>query len=340
MSKIKIFVHEISHVSEGAFDRDREFYTTISSRIVVYCNREKLDFSDIRYWHVVEGLRRSIEKQSVPYDHYGYTGDFDVNRNRERSDEVFAKEICDKLNSVTGEDSYEVYKLLPYKESQCRDWDKNLYYDPKNSECCYDITSLFLRYPYLEERYDAFLKKNEVYYGYKLRQEQVLQAEVYKIMAELNSKQQELKKLTESINKFDHRRKGLCTFIAKHMSLDPTRVNEPIRLKQSRFDQSYNSSGLICEFCGKECNVVYPLNIALELSDKQMIANLIDQGAYKLASGFFRDTKNNERKDFHHSIEIILKYYCNDLYYRKLKQNLKENSEWSEELEEKFPDRE
>ena len=76
MSKIKIFVHEISHVSEGAFDRDREFYTTISSRIVVYCNREKLDFSDIRYWHVVEGLRRSIEKQSVPYDHYGYTGDF------------------------------------------------------------------------------------------------------------------------------------------------------------------------------------------------------------------------------------------------------------------------
>ena len=180
MSKIKIFVHEISHVSEGAFDRDREFYTTISSRIVVYCNREKLDFSDIRYWHVVEGLRRSIENQLIPYDHYGYTGDFDENRNRERSNEVFAKEICDKLNSVTGEDSYEVYKLLPYKESQCRDWDKNLYYDPKNSECCYDITSLFLRYPYLEERYDAFLKNNEVYYGYELRQEQVLQAEVFK----------------------------------------------------------------------------------------------------------------------------------------------------------------
>ncbi len=331
--KIKIFVHEISHASEGAHDRDREYYTPIHTAIHIYSNRAEFDFSDFRYWQVVEELKKTIESQQGSYNHYGYTGDFDENHCRERTNEFLARIICEKLGGIMSDEQFEVYKLSPYKETQCRAWDKNLYYDPQNSECCYEITDFFLQFPGIDGYYENFLRSNEVYYGYTLIQEHLLERKLNEWNAKIIELKKELDKLQKECNDFNYRRTAFCSFILKHLDVDPPIVNDMIEISPvPQFmirPQFYGTKG--CFF--------YPLNVALELGKKDIVHKLIDQGAYKLAEGYFEDIRNNVRGRFNHNLDVLLKYYCDDTHYNLLKKNLKDNFEWNDELEAKFPDK-
>ena len=156
---IKIFVHELCHAFPGQHDRDKDYYTPVNREIKVYSNKESLNFSDVRYWKAIEEIKRAIIGLNNGYDEYIYTGDFDENNNRERPDKVLAQQICDKLNQVTSGTYFEVYNLEPYKMTQCRSWDKNFYYDPLNSECCHDITNIFIDNLGVDDHYKQFLKQ-------------------------------------------------------------------------------------------------------------------------------------------------------------------------------------
>ena len=324
---IKIFVHEISRAFEGKHDRDKEYYTPIETRIHIYSNKKYLDFSDIRYWKILEELKVSIGHYHRDFDHYGYTGDFDENNYRERADKVLAKEICEKLNHVTKGNYFEVYELEPYKVTQCRAWDKNFYYNPKDSECCYDITKLFLGHPDVDERYKTYLKQDG-HDGYTLIQEQEMVSNIQNLRVQIIEIEKKLNKLKEECDRFDKRRNTFCRFIAKE--IDKTHlVNDVIDIEPSY-------SLIRCYFNGKDGYKFYPLNVALELQDKKMINKLIENGAYKLAQGFFEDTRNKVRGRFNHSYYILLKYYCDNEHCKILRNMIQEQSAWNDEFDSLF----
>lgn len=328
---IKIFVYEISRAFEGQHDRDKEYYTPIKTEIRIYSNKKDLDFSDIRYWKVLEELKISIGHHHGEFDHYGYIGDFDENNYRERVCKFLAKEICDKLNHVTKGNYFEVFELEPYKSTQCRYWDRNLYYNPKDSECCHDITNLFLAYPDVDERYKTYLRHNR-YDGYTLIQEQAMVSSIQNLRVQIIEIEKKLNKLKEECDKFDKRRQAFCRFIAKEIDKEPLLLNDVIDIKPSY-------SLIRCYFHGTDSNKFYPLNVALELRDKKMIHKLIENGAYKLAQGFFEDTRNTERGQFNHSYYILLKYYCDNEHCNILRDTLQAQSEWNDELDSIFTDR-
>ena len=328
---IKIFVHEISRAFEGQHDRDKEYYTPIKTEIHIYSNKKDLDFSDIRYWKVLEELKVSIGHYHGEFDHYGYTGDFDENRYRERVNKVLAKEICDKLNHVTKGNYFEVFELEPYKSTQYRYWDRNFYYNPKDSECCHDITNLFLKYPDVDERYKTYLK-HDGHDGYTLIQEQAMVSNIQNLRVNIIEIEKKLNKLKEECDRFDKRRKTFCRFIAKEIDKEPLLVNDAIDIKPSY-------SLIRCYFNGTDGNKFYPLNVALELLDKKMIHKLIENGAYKLAQGFFEDTRNKERGIFNHSYYVLLKYYCDNEHFNILRNTLQAQSEWTDELDTIFTGR-
>jgi hypothetical protein len=144
---IKIFIHQISYAGPGYSDCDEEFYCHVEHEIKIYSNIERLDFSDLKYSDTIVELKNRINKFHGPEKHRGYIGDFDENDYREKSLDFLAKEICDKLNKVTGDKCFEPFYLNPYKTTQCRSWDRNYYWDPQNSECFFNVTSSFLGFP-------------------------------------------------------------------------------------------------------------------------------------------------------------------------------------------------
>ena len=94
-----------------------------------------------------------------------------------------------------------------------------------------------------------------------------------------------------------------------------------------------------CCFVGQYGNSFYPLNVVLELEEKNMINKLIELGAYKLAEGSFKDLRNPDKYQTKHSLDRLFRYCCDDAHYNMLKKNFKENSEWNETLEKLFPNK-
>lgn len=334
---IKIFVHEISHAFEGQHDRDKEYYTPIKTEIHIYSNKKDLDFSDIRYWKVLEELKVSIGHYHGEFDHYGYTGDFDENRYRERVNKVLAKEICDKLNHVTKGNYFEVFELEPYKSIQCRSWDRNFYYNPKDSECCYEITDLFLGFPGIDGRFQQFLNrrgwdKGEILnhsYPILCTEPIIREREIEHQLFELK---EELKKVKEQLDISNLRVKAFCRFIVPYIEKTIPNVNDVVNMYPSMHKGS-------CCFVGQSGNSFYPLNVVLELEEKNMINKLIELGAYKLAEGSFKDLRNPDKYQTKHSLDRLFRYCCDDAHYNMLKKNFKENSEWNETLEKLFPNK-
>lgn len=339
---IKIFVHEISRCSDmGCMDRDKEFYTPTESQVFVYCNKEKLDFSDERYWKVMEELKDLIQRSQGSYDVYGYVGDYDENHYREKALPGLAQQICDRLNRVLGSDYFEVFHLEPYKVTQCRSWDKNLYYDPKSSECCHDVTDIFLNDPGINGRFMQFLKRSGMIKGsflvdpnsilntrLQLREMQI-NDEINKLNSEIISLQEELKEVQKTLALSNLRVKAYCRFLLPFIEKTLNKVNDPVNMYPTLFFSS-------CFFSGKQTSSFYPLNVVLELKDKKMIHTLIEHGAYKMSDGFFKDTKTTEKFPFQHSLDSLLKY-CDNEHINMLKNNFINNSEWNDELQAKFP---
>lgn len=335
---IKIFVHQTSHASDqGCFDRDKEYYTPISHEIKIYSNKEKLDFSDPRYWKAIEEIKYMIRQHHGLEEHYGYIGDFDEDNYREESYDFLAKEICEKLNQVTGGKYFEVLNLAPYKETQCRSWDKNLYWDPKNSECCFDVTSFFLDFPGIDGYYTRFLNRNgydkcEILvhrYPTLHTQSQIRERQIEEEIRKLH---EELKNLQDMLNLSNLRVKAFCRFLVPYLEKTLDKVNEIVKV----FPSVHLSS---CHFSGKRGGSFYPLNVVLELDEKQMVYTLIESGAYEIADGAFIDTRNPKSRSQQHSFDSLFQY-CDVKHRNMLKDNLKSQNRWNEDLEAKYPDQE
>lgn len=333
---IKIFVHEISHASEGEHDRDKEFYTPIETRIHIYCNQEKVILTDMRYWSALEDIKKSILNVQGITNHYGYTGDFDENRYRERANDVLANKICNNLNKVTKGNYFEVYKLEPFKITQCRHWDRNLYYDPKKSECCFEITDIFLNFLGVDGYFQCFLNRRGHDVGEILINQYPLlhtfpiirEKEIEQKLIELKD---ELNKIQQECNVSNLRVKAFCRFLVPYIEKKLPDVNEIIDMYPSCHMTS-------CYFLGEKGNAFYPLNVVLQLDERMMIHKLIEYGAYKLSNGSFYDARNKDKVQTKHSLHLLFSL-CDDVHYNILKKNLKEHLEWSDELEAKYPDK-
>lgn len=348
---IKIFVHEISHLGESKYDSDRDLYYPCKTDIRIYCNKKEFDFSDIRYWKVVDSLKELIMSRQGEFEHYGYIGDFYENHYRERPEDHLAKIICDDLNKVAGGVYFEVFNLEPYKTVKHRlNWDRYYhYYAPKESECCYDITNVFLEAPSIYERYEMFLKQYALsYYSVSisknpyyrrsvspLSRELEIAKQITKLEIKLRKLDEELKKVQEICNAHNLRLEAFCKFIIPYIEKKIPFVNDVIDVypKDFRVSVSFkeeDSSSYQSKF--------YPLNIALELKDKELMHKLIKHGAYKFSRGYFYDGKNEKKTPQKHTLECLLKL-CDNEHYNLLKKNLKEHSEWNDELEAKFPNK-
>lgn len=332
---IKIFVLQISNASdEGCFDRDREYYTPINHEIRIYSNTEKLDFSDARYWNVIEELKKRILMFHGLEEHYGYTGDFDENHYREKPYSFLAKEICEKLNQVTGGNYFEAFDLAHYRETQCRTWDKNLYWDPKNSECCFEVTSSFLDFPGIDGYYTRFLNRSGFDKCEKLvhtfptlhTQSQIRERQIEE---EIRKLKEELSDVQDVLNRSDLRVKAFCRFIVPYLEKTLDKVNEIVKI----YPSAHLSS---CHFAGNIGNSFYPLNVVLELDEKHMVHTLIEHGAYEIADGTFVDARNYGRSTKQHSLDSLFKY-CDESHCNMLKENLIRQNRWTQELESKYP---
>ena len=334
---IKIFVHEISRALSGQNDRDGDYYTPIETRIHIYSNRKELDFSDIRYWKVLDELKVSIGKYHGDFEESGFAVGFDKNKYRERANKVLAKEICDKLNYVTKGNYFELFDLEPYKATKSSySLDEYLYFNPKDSECCHEITDLLLGFPGIDEHFQKFLKRRgwdtceilrhsyPILYTYPI----IREVEIEQLLFELK---EELNKVKEECNISNLRVKAFCRFIVPYIDKTIPNVNHSINMYPSTYKGN-------CCFVGKSSDSFYPLNVVLELEEKEMIHKLIEFGAYKLSEGCFKDLRNPDKYQMKHSIDQLLKY-CDDYHFNILKKNLKENSAWNERLEKMFPDK-
>lgn len=107
------------------------------------------------------------------------------------------------------------------------------------------------------------------------------------------------------------------------------KVNEIVKV----FPSTHLSS---CCFSGKLGKSFYPLNVVMELGEKQMVYTMIEHGAFEIAEGAFIDTRNHERYNMQHSLDSLFRY-CDAEHRNMLKDNLKRQNRWSEDLEAKYP---
>ena len=143
---------------------------------------------------------------------------------------------------------------------------------------------------------------------------------------------EELKKVKEQLDISNLRVKAFCRFIVPYIEKTIPNVNDVVNMYPSMHKGS-------CCFVGQSGNSFYPLNVVLELEEKNMINKLIELGAYKLAEGSFKDLRNPDKYQTKHSLDRLFRYCCDDAHYNMLKKNFKENSEWNETLEKLFPNK-
>ena len=170
-------------------------------------------------------------------------------------------------------------------------------------------------------------------------EESKLEFQIHRLSIELEILKEELNKLQEECNTRNLRIEAFCNFIVPYIEAKIPFVNDVVdmypcgyRILVSFKSIKKEEGRLLLQ------SIFYPLNIAFELNDKGLRHKLLEHGAYKLSVGYFEDCKNKERTPVKHTIENLLEQ-CDDEEYNLLKKNLKEHSEWNDELEAKFPDR-
>jgi hypothetical protein len=83
--------------------------------------------------------------------------------------------------------------------------------------------------------------------------------------------------------------------------------------------------------------VLYPLNIALELNDTDLIFELIEKGAYKLSTGYFYNRYNPWKYSLVvHRYERLFEI-CDALHAKILRYNLGNDMEWVKQIPKKDP---
>lgn len=364
-AKIKIFVHTISNGGRSHRDKEGDWITPIWTRVNIYTNDPELDLSDIKYNNAITSIKYGIygrEQFDVILDDWWIAiRDESGRESKELADVSFAHNICDLLNNSIGKDLFEVFELKPYKILKLYNYNwipvdslkdvKSyeykyclLYYAPQESECCYEISSMFRNAITMDDinricngtlykhnyrvRFDEF-SETDFYRNYRkdygaddliLKLER-LEEEELKIRAEL--KKMHLVENRIRIKRFCNAFRYLFTW--KNNWRWNKDWNTPRTLMYSLLpDDFIPISSLLkagCNFIldnnetvqfGQFKNVIYPLNIAYELESQSFFCDLINRRYFKFSCGHFADLeednnsliKNNGDKN---SIGIIYK---------------------------------
>lgn len=345
---VKIIVHESFHKGPGMHDVDRDFYIPIEHVNRVYCNIKDFDFNNIIYKAAVLNIKSKIEKANELEEVYGggtETKGFDENDDKEELNRKLADFICKELNEAAADEIFSRGWIEPYKTVKTRVWSDcyhiNEYYAPKESECCYDITDVFLNTPNIEEQYLSFISPDswedkQSYYGTDI-QTVWAKKDHCKRIKELNEKIEQLERSLELIKGHiahgNLQGKSFCKFILPYVKSTP-HVNKKIDSVLTVIDSEFK---LIShnEFYYHDKGL-YPLNIALELNDTDLIFKLIEKGAYKLTAGNFYDRLNPCKYPLVHRYERLFEI-CDALHAKILRYNLGNDMEWVKQLPKEDP---
>ena len=393
----KFFVHEINHLGEGKLDKDKEYYRELHTRIYIYTDDANIDLSSIIYWSALESIGGSIKDRERTKEYKGYISGFDkISNVREIANYDFAEYICEKLNGsiqnplniktdrynwdsrkhITPYDNhvrygghykgivfnrdYQSYEIKPSSSSKTAysPYLEVHHYDPKQTDCRYEISSIFRDAPSLEERFNSFANTDPEFIDISKKKNDLLK--------KINELKQEISKLNkEKDTQISYaatsriRIRQYCEFVRQYILQRTTHPNEEIKgfdisILNCNFISDFETSmGIVKNGFTKSSNfpyaTLYPLNIAYELDDKDLFSKLVENGAYKFSYGFFYSLGGSEYKASCwdsiylnpcyspkiHCLENFLSY-VDDKHYKLLYNSLKETTLWCKELDSYF----
>ena len=246
-----------------------------------------------------------------------------------------------------------MYEIEPFKTAM--NYDRKICsYDPKQTNCCYEISSIFRDAPTMEERFISFVNADpENQYPIRIRFRPPLD--------KIDTTEQELFKLERLLKNQEFREKitriGIrksCEFIRQYILQNITYPNKEIKgfnmlVPFCRFIDGFSAeSRMVNGTPWSESATLYPLNIAYELDDKDLFSKLVENGAYRFSYGFFYSLDGSEQIDDDmkwssqrgywlypkmHCLENFLSY-VDDKHYKLLYDSLKNKSSfWREKLD-------
>ena len=308
----------------------------------IYTNNPKLDLSDIKYNNAITTIKNEIyeeEKFEVILADWwnGIT-----NESKESADVTFAHKICDLLNSSIEKELFDVFELKPYKILKLYNYNwipvdslkdvksferSVLYYSPKESECCYEISSIFRNAITIDD-INRICERTLYRHDYSVRFEEYSDRVFYRkdydvndLILKLERLEEEELKIRVELNKMHFvenriRIKRFCNAF-RHLFMWE---------KEWRWDMEWNSCKTLMYFSRPDdfipissllkagCNfirdnnetvqfdqfknVIYPLNIAYELESQDFFCYLIRSGHFKFSCGYFTDLEEDNVSQF------------------------------------------